>query len=228
MAIMAEVEERILRTDSFEDIITCLKSDPANWSDDKLRGLLTAAYLSSVSEEELKLASESVTAGDAAGFSRRGSQISQPSGHLDGGARSEECAGSSSQAATVLGEPHASRVTETSTTAVVDEFADIMKQELEQLQWAGPSLSRVGGADASRGDALDAKSLVVGLRLSGDVRIGRDAHESSQADVDQSTGQNIAGSQKAHGKLTGDADTSAATKVSSSEEAPTSLGDEDK
>ena len=65
MAIMAELEERLLRLSDFEDIITCLKSEPANWSDDKMRGVLTAAYLSSVSAEEICLASESVT-GDAA------------------------------------------------------------------------------------------------------------------------------------------------------------------
>lgn len=179
MAIMAEVEERILRTDNFEDIITCLKSDPAQWSDDKLRGLLTAAYLSSVSEEELKLASDSVGTTEPSGFSRRGSQVSQPGSALDG---VDDRVGESSQAGTQAGDSNAGRKPEkAASVGQLDEFEDIMKQELEQLQWAGPSASLASLPAAPLGDALDAKSL---LRLSGDVGAGRDAEEPSRIDLE--------------------------------------------
>lgn len=179
MAIMAEVEERILRTDNFEDIITCLKSDPAQWSDDKLRGLLTAAYLSSVSEEELKLAGESVSAADAGGFSRK---TSLASGALDG-AHPEASEGSDLNP----GESKASATEKPHATGEIDEFADIMKHELEQLQWAGPSASRAS-LPAPMGDAMDAKSL---LRITGDVGGSGEADDgqvkSSQDNLQQTT-----------------------------------------
>ena len=181
MAIMAEVEERVLRTDNFEDIITCLKSDPAQWSDDKLRGLLTAAYLSSVSEEELKLASESVVAADASGFSRRGSQVSQQGNPLEGSAGLDDRAGESSKAGTQGDSCARPKPEKAASGGQLDEFADIMKQELEQLQWAGPSASRAV-LPAPLADALDAKSL---LRLSGDIGAGRDADEPDRIDVEQ-------------------------------------------
>ena len=190
MAIMAEVEERVLRTDNFEDIITCLKSDPAQWSDDKLRGLLTAAYLSSVSEEELKLAGESVVAADASGLSRRTSQVSQSGTAPEGSSGLDDRAGEGPQACEQVVDAGARPTPEKAASAEqLADFADIMKQELGQLQWAGPSASRGSTLPAPLGSALDAKSL---LRLSGDVGASRDADESDRVDVGQNVEENAA------------------------------------
>jgi hypothetical protein len=178
MAIMAEVEERLLRTDSFEDIITCLKSDPAQWSDDKLRGLLTAAYLSSVSETELRLASESVASVGAVSHSRRSSRAAGRAGESASGEQSEqgEADGGGVSEATPDASPDAVGVGRASTIqaddkrssiANLDKFEDIMKQELQHLTWAGPSASSgpagpsTSGGPSALGDAvLDPKSVL--------------------------------------------------------------------
>ena len=58
MAIMAECESSLLALNDFEDIITYLKTEPCEWENDKLQGLISAAYLSSVSDSEIQLAGE--------------------------------------------------------------------------------------------------------------------------------------------------------------------------
>jgi hypothetical protein len=214
MAIMAEVEERILRTDNFEDIITILKSDPAQWSDDKLRGLLTAAYLSSVSEEELKLASETVTAADASSLSRRGPQVYQAAAAVEASAENEVGEGTQAGAHGLDANP-VQRPERLASAPQLDEFADIMKHELEQLQWAGPSAGRAS-VPSPLVDALDAKSL---LRLPGDAGVSKQAEDPSKinsehrADGITATGDEMAPVQQA---AAGSAD----TQQSPSEAAP--------
>jgi hypothetical protein len=82
MAVMAEAEDRLLQLSDFEALIACLKSEAANWSDAKLRGLLTAAYLSSVSEDEIALAAAAVSGGadDAAGGGGGGGSLGGANG----------------------------------------------------------------------------------------------------------------------------------------------------
>jgi hypothetical protein len=146
MAIVAELEERLLRLFDFEDIITCLKSEPAQWSDDKLRGILTAAYLSSVSDDELKLADESVT--NAAIESMLGGSSNQPAAAQAGAgdaaapvdaARSPDAAAAAA-AAPDAGASAAARIPvhlrRTSTAVGSVELQELVQSELTGLTWA--------------------------------------------------------------------------------------------
>lgn len=183
LAIMAEVEERLLRMDDFEDIVKCLKMDPATWSDDKLRGLLTAAYLSSVSEEEIQLACKSVTAESLHTVRLTEENVSPAAGNgserplseigLDGTAHA--AAGAQHQP-----QSHSEGLESIQTLGGID---DLMKHELEQLTWAGPS-----GVEESHADALpfstvsDQHAL---LRVSGET--GTSGHEVAGCAHDEKT-----------------------------------------
>lgn len=164
---MAEVEERLLRMDDFEDIVTCLKMDPATWSDDKLRGLLTASYLSSVSEDEIQLAGKSVTAESlhavhAVNDSAQGTEGLQSSG--DNVAHSSQC----EVGAAIPGthKPSASSLEGPESMQALGGIDDLMKHELDQLTWAGPSGE---GQSADTAAMASVKDPHVLLRLSGGV-----------------------------------------------------------
>lgn len=166
---MAEVEERLLRMDDFEDIVTCLKMDPATWSDDKLRGLLTAAYLSSVSEDEIQLACQSVTAEslhairsvDGNGQHADGvDAVGDHLGHASQSAGSSVAASGSKPASS----SHHEGLESMQALGGID---DLMKHELEQLTWAGPS-----GGEGPSTDTVALTSVKdphTFLRISGDV-----------------------------------------------------------
>lgn len=182
MAIIAEVEERLLHLTDFEDIITCLKSDPAQWADDKLRGILTAAYLSSVSEEELTLASESVTAAaaesmlagataalassDASGEGVPGEGVGSGDGGGGAGARAEgdgpaaaparagaAAAGAQGQATAAVGHRRA-----TSNAEALDQ---LVRSELTHLTWAEAAAE--GDSPTASESAAGAEALMKSL-----------------------------------------------------------------
>lgn len=166
MAIMAEVEERLLHMDDFEEIITCIKSEPSTWPDDKLRGILTAAYLSSVSEEELQLANESVTTATI--------ETMLAGAHsLDAAAEEASDAGKGGE-----GED-GGLATEGSTGSAGVEISDLVRAELQQLKWA--EVEQEGeAAESSAGEA--AAPVDLAESLSGEARHG--ARHSAGAPVD--------------------------------------------
>ena len=140
MAIMAEVEERLLRLSDFEDIITCLKSDPAQWSDDKLRGILAAAYLSSVSQDELRLASDAVHR-EAASLSNASADLQRVlsgSGTLaaSGGEAAPGADGKAAEPGTAPDGPPEN----------YPQLVELVQSELQQLTWAEAS-GEAGGGD---------------------------------------------------------------------------------
>lgn len=164
LAIMAEVEERLLRMDDFEDIVTCLKMDPATWSDDKLRGLLTAAYLSSVSEDEIQLARKAVTAESLHAIRSTDEIVQSAAGHDRSGCPTSEVDVVDAPVASVgsgsnVAQSRLEGIENMQTLGAID---DLMKHELEQLTWAGPS----GGEERVSNDVQDPHTL---LRLSGDT-----------------------------------------------------------
>lgn len=162
LAIMAEVEERLLRMDDFEDIVTCLKMDPATWSDDKLRGLLTAAYLSSVSEDEIQLACRSVTAESLHAIRPSDDNIQSGTGQPVPEAGIHQAPGVPDVGACKLPSSHHEGLESMQSLGGID---DLMKHELEQLTWAGPSAGEEGATDALQ---LDASQHTL-VRRSGDA-----------------------------------------------------------
>lgn len=166
---MAEVEERLLRMDDFEDIVTCLKMDPATWSDDKLRGLLTAAYLSSVSEGEIQLACQSVTAESLHAVRSVEGNVQNADG-LDGaGDRSGHDSQSAGTSATAGANktPSSSHHEGLESMQALGGIDDLMKHELEQLTWAGPSGGEWPSTDTVPLTSVKDPQTVI--RLSGDV-----------------------------------------------------------
>lgn len=138
MAIMAECEESLLRLDDFEDIITLLKTEPCQWSDDKLRGLLTAAYLSSVSDEELSLAREMVTVENVEKMMnspagpRRKSQTQQSATLLHSEGTGLDGPGDSA------GSAHGSEAHSGTFSDMQSDIAGLVEQQMDTLKWAGP------------------------------------------------------------------------------------------
>lgn len=162
LAIMAEVEERLLRMDDFEDIVSCLKMEPVTWSDDKLRGLLTAAYLSSVSEDEIQLACKSVTAESLQAIRSVSQRAQDPdtssTGDVTHGSQLADSATCATKSPT---SPEGLDGMQT-----LGGIDDLMQHELDQLTWAGPSGEGEAEGPLCPESAGDHHSL---LRLSADI-----------------------------------------------------------
>ena len=173
MAIIAEMEERLLRLTDFEDIITCLKSDPAQWADDKLRGILTAAYLSSVSEDELTLASESVTAAAAESMLGNAAAALAPDSGPEGAAAGSGDAGAGNGAvaaparagaAAEGGSPDlATAAAHHRAASNAEALDELVRSELTHLTWAEAATEVESPAEAAAG----AEALMKSLRRGG-------------------------------------------------------------
>jgi hypothetical protein len=162
MAIMAEVEERLLRLSEFEDIITCIKSDPAQWSDSKLRGILTAAYLSSVSEEELQLASDSVTSAAIESMLVGGPPaLEQPHVQSPEAADAGSGEGEADDVAARAQTPLLSSAANSMGSFV--ELNELVRSELTQLTWAEAEEDGGGG----KGHGMGVQAVVHSLRRDG-------------------------------------------------------------
>jgi hypothetical protein len=178
MAIMAEVEEKLLRLSDFEDIIRCLKSDPAQWTDDKLRGILAAAYLSSVSEAELRLARQAVvleidraTLGNVTTVLHNSPSDEAQAGVFDARQGAQSGAGPSTTGAcdgiearsknTVVGAGDTGDVVVSGSD---EQIAELLQSELQQLQWA--EVSDASEEKAAQATSLQEAALADMLRLS--------------------------------------------------------------